>query len=227
MEVIFIPKIISHKEFIDEMKIKRPDITVLGTYINSSTKIKFKHNCGYIWDTTPSIVRRTKSCPLCGNTLKKTKDQFIYELSKVTDTISVVGDYKSRNKKIDCKCLICDNIFSSTPSNLLSNHGCPYCSGRKVYEDTCLINTHPYIKDYLCDINDGYKYKAGSHKYIDFKCPDCGTIRNLTIKNVINQGFSCTYCDDKLSYPNKYARNLFEYVKNTHYFSHGMNWHTK
>lgn len=200
------PKQKSHDEFVDELKIKRPDIKVLGKYVNSTTKIKISHNCGYVWDALPPTIINSKSCPICGKTIKKTQEQFEKELLQINNKIEVIGEYISNNYNIKCKCLSCNNIFSAKPSNLLRNHGCPYCSGRKPTKDTCIINTHPYIKNYLFDINDGYKYSSGSHKHIKFKCPDCGNIRQLEIKSVISQGFSCTVCSDGLSYPNKFAR---------------------
>lgn len=200
------PKQKSHEEFINELKIKRPDIKVLGKYVNSTTKVKVVHNCGYVWDTLPFTIINGKSCPICGKTIKKTQEQFEKELFQINNKIKVVGEYISNNHNIKCICLLCNNVFSAKPSNLLRNHGCPYCSGRKTSIDTCIINTHPYIKNYLFDINDGYKYSFGSHKHIRFKCPDCGNVRQLEIKSVISQGFSCTICSDGLSYPNKFAR---------------------
>lgn len=70
------PKQKSHEEFINELKIKRPDIKVLGKYVNSTTKVKVVHNCGYVWDTLPFTIINGKSCPICGKTIKKTQEQF-------------------------------------------------------------------------------------------------------------------------------------------------------
>ena len=55
-----------HEQFIEEIKIKNPDIEILGTYINIYTKIKCKNLiCGHIWEVNPRSLLKGSSCPIC------------------------------------------------------------------------------------------------------------------------------------------------------------------
>ena len=56
----------SHEQYIKEVKIKNPDIEILGTYINAYTKIKCKNLiCGHIWEVNPRSLLKGHSCPIC------------------------------------------------------------------------------------------------------------------------------------------------------------------
>ena len=56
------------EEFREEMRIKQPDILVLGEYINSKTGVLCRClKCGYEWYPTPNTVLRNHGCPACAN----------------------------------------------------------------------------------------------------------------------------------------------------------------
>ena len=55
----------THTEFIEELKIVNPEITVIGEYVNAVTKIKVKHTCGYKWKVTPNSLLKGNYCPKC------------------------------------------------------------------------------------------------------------------------------------------------------------------
>ena len=40
----------THTEFIKELKLINPEITVISEYVSARTLIKFKHICGYEWE---------------------------------------------------------------------------------------------------------------------------------------------------------------------------------
>lgn len=106
-------------------------------------------------------------------------------------------------------CLDCGSDYDTTSANRANNHNCPYCAGRRVNETNCLWATHPEIVKILWNLEDSYKYTAGSHTKADFKCLDCGyKIKNKEIKSVINQGISCPRCSDGISYPEKFMSAL-------------------
>ena len=60
---------------------------------------------------------------------KKTQDEFVKDLSKITDEIIVMGDYINSKEKIKVKCKRCRNIWLAAPSNLLNGNKCPKCYG--------------------------------------------------------------------------------------------------
>ena len=53
------------EQFIKELKLINPEITVIGKYIGALTKIEVKHNCGYQWSSIPSSLLKGNSCPRC------------------------------------------------------------------------------------------------------------------------------------------------------------------
>lgn len=142
---------------------------------------------------------------------RKTQDEFEKEVKEKLPKIKVRGGYKNNQTPIECECLLDNYIWNPIPSNLSRGHGCPVCAGRIVVRGVNdMLTTCPEIEPFLVNKDDGYLYTKGSHKHIDFKCPYCGDIRNLEIKSVTTQGFSCSVCGDGVSYPNKFARGLLK-----------------
>jgi hypothetical protein len=107
--------------------------------------------------------------------------------------------------------------------NVTHNHqGCPYCSGQlPIIGETDLWTTHPEIARLLLDYKKGYELTKGSGRKEEFICPVCGAISKHIISNVVRRGFSCPMCSDGVSYPNKFAANMFTQinVQFTHEFS--------
>ena len=119
----------THTEFIKELKLINPEITVIGEYVNAVTKIKVKHTCGYKWNTTPNALLKGISCPKCsriesGKKQKKTMKQFIEELEIVNPEITVIGKYVADNNKIEVK-HTCGYQWEAIPGNLLQGTSCP------------------------------------------------------------------------------------------------------
>ena len=66
-----------------------------------------------------------------------TNEEFIEKLHNVNSYIKPLEDYVKANKKIKFQCLIDNNVFESTPNNVLRGHGCPICGKIK-----CLKESH-------------------------------------------------------------------------------------
>jgi hypothetical protein len=60
----------THTEYKDELSFKKPEFKLLGRYVDSKTRIKYKHlDCGAKFETTPSDIRRKLfRCPRCSPT---------------------------------------------------------------------------------------------------------------------------------------------------------------
>ena len=55
----------THEKYVEEVKIKNPNVTVVGTYIDSKTKIIHKCNiCNREWNAKPDNLHYT-GCPIC------------------------------------------------------------------------------------------------------------------------------------------------------------------
>jgi predicted RNA-binding Zn-ribbon protein involved in translation (DUF1610 family) len=151
---------------------------------------------------------------------KLTQEQFENKLKFVNNNVKVIGSYINSTTPILIKCLKngCNNYFEMTPSNLLGGHGCKKCAIKNrletyiknnIKKSNNLLNSHPNIAKLLLNEEDGCKYTYGSHKKVDWVCPDCGTIiKNQTIRRVVKFGLSCPSCSDGYSLPNKIMFNL-------------------
>lgn len=127
------PKKKTHEEYVKELKEVNPDIEVIGTYINATTKIK--HKClihDYPWDARPADLLNGHGCPECGldkmrTTQAKTHMEYLTELSSVTTTIIPLKEYVNTNTPIYHKCLDCGHKWKVVPKSLLNGHGCQKC----------------------------------------------------------------------------------------------------
>lgn len=54
----------------------------------------------------------------------KTHEEFVKQVEQVNPDIEILCKYGGANKRIECKCLICGNEWSDTPSHLLRGRGC-------------------------------------------------------------------------------------------------------
>jgi very-short-patch-repair endonuclease len=142
---------------------------------------------------------------------QKTHEEFVQEMALINSDIVIKGIYKKSNENVECCCKICNHIWYPKPNTLLSiKSGCPVCSGQKVlvgYND--LNTTHPHYVALLKNNEDGKLYTYGSHKKVDWICPNCKTIiENKEIKYIITCGLTCPKCSDGISLPNKIMFNL-------------------
>lgn len=189
------------------MKIKHPDFIISGEYVNVNSIMHVVHNkCGYEWETRSGNLY-THGCPKCGNSIRETQQGFEEKVKKSNPFIKILGKYRIRKEKIEVQDIRCGHIYKALPSNILTGHCCPYCTGRSVLEGfNDVASTNPEMIELFANIEDSKKYTANSHKKVLMKCPECGHEEMKSIKGVHTQGFSCSYCSDGISYPNKYAR---------------------
>ena len=207
-------KKLTHEEFITRLQQINPDIEVLGTYVNSSTKILCKCKIdGYEWEATPSSLLQGYGCAKCGGKLRKTHEQFIEELSRVNPNIHVLGTYVNVHTKILCRCIIDGHEWEAIPGVLLyKKEGCPKCGDRRCAEkqrDTQeqfmekfnKQNTHAkdikvigtYVNNNTkirckCKI-DGYEWEAKPNNLLkgNTGCPKCAGTMKLTHKKFMEK----------------------------------------
>lgn len=122
-------------EFVTEIGIKKPNIKIIGEYVNARTKIKCECTlCGNIWDSVPrNLLSIGNGCPECGNrnsssSQRKSHDEFISQMTSINSNITILETYKNQTSKISCLCNVCGSTWMAMPSNLLRGEGCPYHS---------------------------------------------------------------------------------------------------
>ena len=127
------------QDFINELNIINPNITVLGEYLGCKTKTLCKCNiCGYEWEASPTNLLSGRGCPECkhikikqaSSSRKLTTEEFIY---KAKETHGNTYDY-SKVQYVNAQtkvCIICPKHgeFWQIPRCHVQGNGCPRCNG--------------------------------------------------------------------------------------------------
>lgn len=112
-------------------------------YINSSTKIRVKHNiCGNIYKTKPNQFLSGRRCPYCANKNRKTPtkrrtqkewDRIVYE--KVRDEYLFLDKYKNAKTALRVIHHPCGNEYKVSPQEFLRGSRCPLCVHKRTSEE--------------------------------------------------------------------------------------------
>lgn len=88
-------------------------------------------SCDYKYTKTLEVLHnKNYGCTNCFNikrldTLETFKEKVP---AKILNVIEIVGDYISHRMPIDCECLLCKTVFTTTPDDLKKGNGCKNCS---------------------------------------------------------------------------------------------------
>ena len=125
----------THEDFIKEMHVKHPSITIIGTYNGTNNKIEWVcSNCGEHQFSLPQNLLKPNATGLCrkcfnlqlASNRQKTHDQFMQELSAIHPDIIITGTFQGKNRKIEWVCSDCGKKQLSLPSNLLKPTKTPF-----------------------------------------------------------------------------------------------------
>lgn len=125
----------THETFINKFnKFGNKTVEILGTYINSSTKIHCKcKSCNNEWDTLPTTLLSGHGCPICGEEYAKivnrrSHEDFMKEFKESGNhKIEIIGNYISCSHKIKVKCKDCGKVWEMNPTKILAGQGCSDC----------------------------------------------------------------------------------------------------
>ena len=184
----------THEQFVEEMRIKYPNIEVLGKYVNSRTKVLCICLIDFeIWKALPYDLLNN-GCPVCSGS-KRNHYSFVKEMKLKHPNIKVLGRYKGIHEDVECQCLIDSYKWNAEPNGLLNkNNGCPMCAINKRKKTNEQFKQemklkHPNIRilgEYIdsctnidCEcLIDGHKWSPRPNDLSNGKsCPICG-IRN-------------------------------------------------
>lgn len=115
-------------------KLKKP-FRIVGEYLNDAKHVRTKClTCSHIWNQTPNVLRKQKTCPLCANKARKnqphklTHADFLERLHKVNPNWLAISDYLRGSKPVTVQCKCCGFEVTRRAENLLSAHRrCPRC----------------------------------------------------------------------------------------------------
>ena len=200
----------THCQFVERILEYHPNIEILNIFTSRKSMIKCRCKIdGYIWEETADNLLNKYGCPKCSKTRKWTQDEFIIKVKESNPhykDMEIIGEYKGQNYPIKCRCKIDGYEWSPNAQNLLLGSGCPVCSHHKVktgYND--IATTHPHLVKYFVDIKEANIYPSKSNQKVLMRCPECGYEKMQIIQLLTKKGFSCKYCDDNISYPNKFS----------------------
>ena len=197
-------KIITNEIFQKEIQdLINPDLELLGTYVDSKTKIPCKcKKCRYEWAMLPGNIKKGRGCPKCAyknkgdirNNLAKIKNQEkLIKISKEKNYI-LLSDYIDAKTKIKCKCNICGYEWETFPGNLLKSQGCYIC-GRKSTSEKLRKNSKQFEKE-LHSINNNLillNEYINQNTKIKIQCKKCDHIWEAYPSNLL-KGRGCPKC---------------------------------
>lgn len=198
----------THEEFVNELHDISPNIEVISTFINTSTKVRCRClECGYIWESVPSSLLRGTGCRNCAvnrntgtNRVHDDVRVFIYSPETFIDeiykdnknsTITLLDKYVNSTTKIKCKCELCGYEWLAIPYVLKKGTGCPQCNQRRKTDDYF----RKQVRDNGFEIDILGEYK-GAHSKIKCRCQNCGYIFEATAHSIL-QGHGCPECSRK------------------------------
>ena len=124
----------THQQYVGELKDINNDIEPIEHYINTDTSILHRCKvCEHIWPIKPNHTLSGHGCPMCGfkanaDAKRKSRDQYIQELSYVNPNIEVVGEYINFITPLLHRCKKCGNEWNAKPIHTMRGHGCTVCN---------------------------------------------------------------------------------------------------
>ena len=204
---------LTHEQFMEDFKTMNKhaqDIEILGTYINSRTKIKCKCKIdGYEWTPRPDKLLLGTGCPKCAGVVKPTTEEFIAKVKQINPNIEILKDYVNANTKIRCKCRIDGYEWEVRPYSLLNGIGCPKCGYKtsaqkqsRTYEE--FINKLHKVNPNIIVLGD----YINTYTKIKCKCTKCEHEWEAQPKNLLH-GIGCPKCNTS-----KGEKRIAQYLDN-------------
>lgn len=193
------PQKLTQEQFQNRIREIDPSFDVIGEYQGyyfpngKPRKILLQHECGYKDEyLISSFIRHKCKCRKCNNLIPMTHEMYINKISSINPNIDIIGRFQGTRKKIDCKCKICNHVWS-TSAYVLYKHGCPACAGViKTHEMFCNEVEEKFPNRYIFLT----EYK-GIHKDITVKNKFCNHQFTTKAANILNGDSKCPYCNSK------------------------------
>ena len=116
-------------------------------------------------------------------------------------------NYKTNEIKLKWYCRTCNSVFLNRLSGVLHRgNGCCVCANQQI---SCGVNDlktiRPDLVKYFKDSKDAEKVFCFSEQKKLLKCPQCGCEKEMIMRQLCKNGFSCPQCSDGISIPNKFV----------------------
>lgn len=158
----------TYEDYVNELKIKNPNVEVIDKYINAKTPVL--HRClihDVIWNTSPDGVLQGAGCENCRRDKlhehhQKTHAQYVQDLSIKNPNIKVIDEYIDCHTPILHHCEVHDVDWRIAPNNALQGGGCSMCKSNKIAK--ALKKTH---NEYVQELADAKPYISVVDLYVD------------------------------------------------------------
>ena len=100
-------------------------ITLVGDYVDTQTKTRFRCEEGHVWETTPNAVMCRTGCPDCAGLRPLTKEVVNSRLEG--RDVTLVGEYHGAHATTLFECVE-GHAWLARPNNILHGKNCPHCA---------------------------------------------------------------------------------------------------
>ena len=130
----------THEKFIEdfyENNQNADNIVLHNKYVDSLVRMSCECKiCGHTWTTKPQLLTEGHGCPICarkiaGESKSLSQEEIENRVKNANPHVKIIGKYTKLKDKIECKCLLCNNIWFPVVGNILHGSGCPFCSVSK------------------------------------------------------------------------------------------------
>ena len=189
------------RNFIEDVKkLVGNEYTVVGEYVNNSTKLILIHNkCGFHWEVKPAHFLNGSRCPKCSHKIPYNTELFrerVFEI--VGDEYEMLGEYVSSKEKVLFRHNTCSYTFYMAPNNFVQGNRCPSCTKRIRY-------TTELFRQKVAELTDNEYTVLG--EIVNNQTPIhmlhnvCGTEFDITPSSFL-QGHRCAKCAGVCQYRN-------------------------
>lgn len=185
----------SREEFTKELKEIAPNLELISQYDGARRYVIVKcKNCGNEWKALPTNLLKGRNCPECAKIVRadkkrRTENEFQELLSTLHPDIMSLDNYIGNQKQIRFSCKKCGYVWKTSPSSILSGHGCPRCAGNGIYSQEEFIKKVNEINPYIEIIGEYQR----SNIPILCRCKLCGNEWKSRPNNIIS-GKGCPKC---------------------------------
>ena len=192
------PKLFSHDIFVEKLSKLKPQIEVMGKYINIKTSIAVrckKHQIVYMARPESLLYGKGAGCKECNNeNMRKmrilSQDEFIERMKIINKKIEILGEYRGGKEYVAVKCKECGYEWLSLGSNLLHGYGCPICNVGEKYTTSSFKKKIKQINPYI-EVTGEY---INNHTPISVQCKKCGNDNWKPRPGQLFRGDGCPNC---------------------------------
>ncbi len=140
-------QLLTHKQFLSKAN-KQHEYEYLSRYTGAKSKLTIRHKtCGYVFQQTPEVHLRSKSCPKCAGNQRLTHKEFLDRAcNKHGAEYQYLDEYAGMPIALLMRHTICGREFQQTPARHLDGGRCPYCYSTR-YDQQFLQRAHQIHHD--------------------------------------------------------------------------------